>query len=447
MMSNSGTIWQEAEEKLREEISREDFETWFDCVKMVSVDDRTVTIQVPSVYRMNVIRETYGNEVRQVFGELCGSEVAVEYQVVGQPKPDDKSRVVELHDDGDAVNEISCPLSSRYTFDNFVVGESNRLTCAAALSVAKSPAKTYNPLFVYGGVGLGKTHVMQAIGNHIVAHQPGTRVVYCSAEDFVNEFIAAIQRNNRMSFQKKFRNVDVLLIDDIHFLVGKESTQEEFFHTFNALHNRHKQIVISSDRSPKDIPTIEDRLRSRFAWGLITDIQQPDVETRAAILGKKCRQEQLQIPEEVILFIAQRIKTSVRDLEGALIKVAAHAKFTDTKPTVETAAKVLGKLSLLDEREVTIERIQKKVSEHFRIKMSDLLGNDRSRSMAVPRQIAMYLCRTLTRHSYPEIGAYFGGKNHTTVIHSYKKIDQEVETDEQYRKLIDQLKMAIIQPD
>ncbi len=447
MASVASAVWEEVTRRLRKEISEEDFETWFDSVNLIAVGDASATIHVPSGYRRDVIRDTYGGAIRNVFSGIFGKEVSVEFRVAGQtalglePAPNDS------YSEGRLDEEIGVPLNFKYTFDTFIVGESNRLTHAAALSVANAPAKTYNPLFIYGGVGLGKTHVMQAIGHHIISKYPGTRVLYCPAESFVNEFIESIQQNKRCRFQRKFRNVDVLLIDDIHFLVGKESTQEEFFHTFNALHNRHKQIVVSSDRSPKDIPTIEDRLRSRFTWGLITDIQYPDLETRAAILGKKCEQEMIDLPEEVILFIAQRIKYSIRELEGALIKIAAQARYTNTKPTLELASKVLGKLSLLGEGEVSVERIQKKIAEHFRIKTSDILGRDRSRSVTFPRQIAMYLCRELTRHSYPEIAAFFGRRDHTTVIHSYKKIDKEIERDEDFHRFVDRLRMTIVQPE
>jgi len=448
MNTLTASVWQEAARRLREEISEEDFETWFDSVELVRLDGSSALLRVPSRYRGDVIRELYGERLSEVLGEVAGREVAVDFQVHSDsedPSETPRGRPVSqnstLSDD-----EVGCPLNFRYTFDTFVVGESNRLSHAAAFSVAKTPGRTYNPLFVHGGVGLGKTHMIQAIGHYILAHHPSVRVAYIPAETFLSEFIESIQENRRGRFQKKYRNVDVLLIDDIHFLAGKESTQEEFFHTFNALHNQHKQIVLTSDRPPRDIPTLEDRLRSRFEWGLITDIQYPELETRTAILRKKCETEGIDLPEEVTLFIAERVRSSIRELEGALIKVAASVQWTNTKPDVEMAARVLGKLNLQGKKEISIEKIQKKVADHFRIKTADILSSDRSRSVTFPRQIAMYLSRELTRHSYPEIGAFFGGKDHTTVLHAYRRIETQLTRDEDFRHFLERMKIEICEP-
>jgi chromosomal replication initiator protein len=442
-------VWQEAARRLREEISEEDFETWFDSVELVRLEGSTALFRVPSSYRGDVIRELYGEKVAGALGRITGRNLELDFQVnVEQNDPPPAAdRSPSGASSGISEDEVGCPLNFRYVFDSFVVGESNQLSHAAALSVAKTPGRTYNPLFVHGGVGLGKTHLIQAIGHFILSHHPSVRVAYIPAETFLSEFIESIQENRRGRFQKKYRNVDVLLIDDIHFLAGKESTQEEFFHTFNALHNQQKQIVLTSDRPPRDIPTLEDRLRSRFEWGLITDIQYPELETRTAILRKKCEMEGIDLPEEVTLYIAERIRYSIRELEGALIKVAASAQWTNTKPTVELAARVLGKLNLQGRREVSIERIQKKVADHFRIKTADILGDDRSRSVTFPRQIAMYLSREMTRHSYPEIGAFFGGKDHTTVLHAYRRIETQITREEDFRHFLERLKIEICQPD
>jgi chromosomal replication initiator protein len=449
MSTLPASVWQEATRRLREEITEEDFETWFDSVQLVRLDATSALLRVPSEYRGDIIRELYGERLCGTLRQITGREINLDFEITSEPGNtppaafDRRSRdSVNLSED-----EVGCPLNFRYTFDTFVIGESNRLAHAAALSVAKAPGRTYNPLFIHGGVGLGKTHVIQAVGHFILSHHPSVRVAYIPAETFVGEFIESIQENRRNRFQKKYRNVDVLLIDDIHFLAGKESTQEEFFHTFNALHNQQKQIVLTSDRPPRDIPTLEDRLRSRFEWGLITDIQYPELETRTAILRKKCELEGIELPEEVTLYIADRVRSSIRELEGALIKVAASAQWTDTTPTVEMAARALGKLSIHGRQEVSIERIQKKVADHFRIKTSDILGDDRSRSVTFPRQIAMYLSRQLTRHSYPEIGAFFGGKDHTTVLHAYRRIETELTRDEDFRSFIERLKIAVCQPD
>jgi len=443
------SVWQEAARRLREEITEEDFETWFDSVRLARLEEKSALLVVPSEYRGDVIRELYGDRLRDTLRHITGRDVNLQFDV--------SSDQTESHPEiaparppaglNSSEDEVGCPLNFRYTFDTFVVGESNRLTHAAALSVAKAPGRTYNPLFIHGGVGLGKTHVIQAVGHYILAHHSSVRVAYIPAETFVGEFIESIRENRRGRFQRRYRNVDVLLIDDIHFLAGKESTQEEFFHTFNALHNQHKQIVLTSDRPPRDIPTLEDRLRSRFEWGLITDIQYPELETRTAILRKKCEMEGIELPEEVTLYIAERVRSSIRELEGALIKVAASAQWTNTKATVEMAARTLGKLTIQDKQSISIERIQKKVADHFRVKTSDILGDDRSRSVTFPRQIAMYLSRELTRHSYPEIGAFFGGKDHTTVLHAYRRSETEITRDEDFRSFVERLKIAICQVD
>ncbi|MEK4563089.1 chromosomal replication initiator protein DnaA, partial [Alkalicoccobacillus gibsonii] len=328
-------------------------------------------------------------------------------------------------------------LNGKYTFNTFVIGSGNRFAHAASLAVAEAPAKAYNPLFIYGGVGLGKTHLMHAIGHYVMEHNPKAKVVYLSSEKFTNEFINSIRDNKAVNFRNKYRNVDVLLIDDIQFLAGKEQTQEEFFHTFNALHEESKQIVISSDRPPKEIPTLEDRLRSRFEWGLITDITPPDLETRIAILRKKAKAENLDIPNEVMLYIANQIDTNIRELEGALIRVVAYSSLINKDMNADLAAEALKDIIPNSKpKMLTIADIQKLVGDYYQVKLDDFKAKKRTKSVAFPRQIAMYLSRELTDSSLPKIGSEFGGRDHTTVIHAHEKISKLLGTDEDLQQKV-----------
>lgn len=441
------SIWDEASRSLRTVIPQEEYERTFSSVRLLSFQNGTAVLGVGNDEIQDYLRENYLSTLENQLANLSGQQVEVKFKVLSKSNDRSEDRNGRSTSGRGTVKKIppapESYLNRRYTFETFVVGESNKFTHAAALAVAQAPAKTYNPLFIYGGVGLGKTHVMQAIGNFIVNSQQTSRVVYIPAEQFVNEFINAIKRNDRQEFQLRFRNVDVLLIDDIHFLAGKESTQEEFFHTFNALHNAHKQIIISSDRPPKEIPTIEDRLRSRFEWGLITDIQPPDLETRVAILRKKCEEESVQLPDDVTLFIANKVRNSIRELEGALVKVAAYSSLNNESVSVEMAASVLRDFLSREDQEISIEKIIRRVADHFRVKTQDLLGSSRSRSVAMPRQIAMYLSRELTSHSFPEIGSFFGKKDHSTVMHACRKISQEVDRSEEFRRFLERLTYAI----
>ncbi len=322
---------------------------------------------------------------------------------------------------------MSTMLNPKYTFDSFVIGNSNRFAHAASLAVAESPAKAYNPLFIYGGVGLGKTHLMHAIGHYILHNNPKSQVVYVSSEKFTNELINSIKDDKNVEFRNKYRNIDILLVDDIQFIAGKERTQEEFFHTFNALYEANKQIIISSDRPPKEIPTLEDRLRSRFEWGLIADIQAPDFETRMAILKKKADVEKLNIPNEVMVYIATKIKSNIRELEGALIRIVAFSSLTNKEISVDLASEALKDIiSSKQTRQVTIDIIQEVVANYYNLKIEELKSARRTRNIAFPRQIAMYLSRKLTDMSLPKIGEEFGGRDHTTVIHAYEKISNNL---------------------
>ena len=352
--------------------------------------------------------------------------------------------IVLIAEDEEKTPANYSQLNPRYTFDSFVVGNSNRFAHAACYAVGESPFKAYNPLFIYGGVGLGKTHLMQAIGHHILGKKPSCSVMYVSSEQFTNELISSIKDDKTSGFRNKYRNIDVLLVDDIQFLAGKERTQEEFFHTFNTLYEANKQVVISSDRPPRNIPTLEDRLRSRFEWGLITDIQPPDLETRVAILRKKAQTERLNIPFDVLDYIANYIQSNIRELEGALIRLVAYASVNDRALNMTTATEALKDILPPPlPRKITIETIQKVVASHYGVEITDMLSKKRNKQIVVPRQVAMYLCRKLTDASYPQIGDQFGGKDHTTVIHAHDKIENEMKVDQELAATIEVLHQKI----
>jgi chromosomal replication initiator protein len=337
------------------------------------------------------------------------------------------------------IEPIELPLNAKYSFDTFVVGSCNQFAHAASQAVAEAPAKTYNPLYIYGGVGLGKTHLMHAIGHSIKSRNRHLRLTYISSEKFMNELINAIRYDKTLNFREKYRSIDILLMDDIQFLAGKERTQEEFFHTFNALYDAQKQIVISSDCPPREIPTLEERLHSRFEWGLIADIQPPDLETKVAILKRKAEIEKIDLPDNVALFIASKIKSNIRELEGSLVRLVAYASLKGRDLDVDLAQEVLKNIIEEDDRSITVEVIQRTVSDHYGLRVSDLKSKNNSRSVAVPRQVAMYLCKHLTKASLPEIGREFGGKHHTTVIHSVNKITDLYERDADFHRLINSL--------
>ena len=327
-------------------------------------------------------------------------------------------------------------LNPRYTFDTFVVGTSNQFAEAASRAVAEAPSRSYNPLFIYGGVGLGKTHLMHAIGHYVLQHAPAAKLIYISSERFMNEMINAVRYDRILEFRERYRTVDLLLVDDIQFMAGKEGTQTEFFHTFNALFDSQKQIVISSDCPPQEIPSLEERLRSRFEWGLIADIQSPDLETKVAILKKKAEAEAVPLPDNVALYIAGKIKSNIRELEGSLIRLIAYASLTATEISVALAQEVLGNILDHDARSVTIEVIQKHVADYYQLKLTELKSRNNAKSISTPRQVAMYLCKSLTTASLPEIGRSFGGKHHSTVIHSIRKVEDLRKQDRDFNNLI-----------
>ncbi len=432
------TIWQQTLDKLASELSKPSFETWLSSTRLLNIQDDRLLISVPNDFAKDWLESRYAPLIRSAIQPILGRNVSLRFII---PDPSESFEDAPLDPLPVVKNEpFPCYLNPKYSFDTFVIGNSNRFAHAACLAVAESPAKSYNPLFIYGGVGLGKTHLMHAIGNFVLERYPQTRVLYVSSEKFTNELIDSIREKRQIEFRNHYRNVDILLIDDIQFLAGKEGTQEEFFHTFNALYEANKQIIISSDRPPKDIPTLEDRLRSRFEWGLITDIQPPDIETRIAILRKKAKLENIQVPNEVMVYIADKIQSNIRELEGALIRVMAYASLSSNPVTQETAAEALKNiLPTANPKQIEITSIQEAVAEYFHLPLSDFKAKKRTRAVAFPRQIAMYLSRELTDCSLPKIGEEFGGRDHTTVIHAYAKIVNILQKDPQLDQKITEL--------
>lgn len=442
--------WDKIRQILARELSERSFKTWFEPVRCLDLTDSMITLGVPDSYYGQWLKDHYQELISSSMEETLGSRREIHYQVMEPPKANpgsaqsqtanlDKIAKAKVLDD---IRQID--LNSKYNFDQFVIGPGNRFAHAAALAVVEAPARQYNPLFIYGPVGLGKTHLMQSIAHEIMRRHHNFKVLYISSEKFTNQLISAIQNRTTQQFRNRYRNLDLLLIDDIHFIAEKEATQEEFFHTFNTLYDCHKQIVVSSDRPPKEIPGLEERLVSRFGWGLVTDIQPPDFETRVAILRKKMEKETVRVPDDVSYFIASKIKSNIRELEGALIRVVAYCTLTHQVLDLKATQEVLKDAFREEEQKISIEKIQKTVSDYFNLKVSDLRAKRRTRSVAGPRQIAMYLIRCLTHHSLPEIGEYFGGRDHTTVLHAYHKIEKAYEKDMALRRTIDELKDLLI---
>ncbi len=432
--------WQSILHLLEQELSKPSFDTWLKSTKLISYKDHILTIVVPNEFAKDWLETRYFNLIKNTATQVVNEDVSLNFVIQGHENALEKPQYekfkpypkANLNSDYGAST-----LNPKYVFDTFVVGNSNRFAHAASLAVAEAIAKAYNPLFIYGGVGLGKTHLMHAIGHYVLDYHKNLRVMYVSSEKFTNELINAIRDDKTAQFRNKYRGIDVLLIDDIQFLAGKERTQEEFFHTFNALHDANKQIIISSDRPPKDIPTLEDRLRSRFEWGLITDIQPPDLETRIAILRKKSELDNLNIPNEVMVYIANKIQSNIRELEGALIRVIAYSSLSKKDITMDLCIEALKDI-LPDSRPkiITAALIQNIVAEHFGLKVDDFKSKRRTRDIAFPRQLAMYLCRELTDLSLPKIGEEFGGRDHTTVIHAHEKISTDSKKDPQLEATI-----------
>ncbi|MCI6190386.1 MAG: chromosomal replication initiator protein DnaA [Clostridium sp.] len=439
MDANLQDLWEKTLDVLKNEMSEVSFNTWMKSCSPISISEDTIKISVPNAFTRDILNNRYKDLVANSIQGICSKLYKLEFLIssevaLEETQNQQKVKRLSLND------EISNTLNPKYTFDSFVIGNSNRFAHAASLAVAEAPAKAYNPLFIYGGVGLGKTHLMHAIGHYILENNPKAKVEYISSEKFTNELINSIKHDKNEEFRNKYRNVDVLLIDDIQFIAGKEGTQEEFFHTFNALHEANKQIILSSDRAPKEIPTLEDRLRSRFEWGLIADIQAPDFETRMAILKKKADVERLNVPNEVMVYIATKIKSNIRELEGALIRIVAYSSLTNREITVDLASEALKDIiSKRQAKSITIDSIQDIVSSYFNLRVQDFKSQKRTRNVAYPRQIAMYLSRKLTDMSLPKIGEEFGGRDHTTVIHAYEKISENLKTDEGLQSTIDDI--------
>jgi chromosomal replication initiator protein len=447
----SNDLWQSALTALESKFSKPIFEMWIKPLRLVSLTGDELLLAVQNNFARDWVENRLKGQISEVLGEIFGTGVRVHFTVVPE--------AADAPVDAPAAPAAGAPavrpandfrpgnLNTRYTFEEFVIGNSNRFAHAAAQAVAAAPARAYNPLFLYGGVGLGKTHLMHAIGHRVLLDNPDANVVYVSSEKFTNEFIIAVQNNKTVEFRNKYRQVDVLLIDDIQFLEGKEGTQEEFFHTFNALHESGRQLVISSDRPPKEIQTLENRLRSRFEWGLLTDIQPPDLETREAILRKKAESEKIPVPDEVTSFIAKVIPSNIRELEGALIRVVAFSSLTKSTITVDLAAEVLkNAVAQVPLRRVTIASIKEKIAKAHGLTVKEMDNHRRDQRVAAPRQIAMFVCTELTDCSLPHIAREFNKKDHTTVMYARDKVKEQMQRDEAYRNKIRSL-IALCQSD
>lgn len=420
-------IWELSLKEIENKLTRQSFENWFRSTKLYSFDGSKINIGVPNQFLGNWLKSHFLDVIKNTLENVTGKkDVIIDFIVCEDLQKDIDSSQSSFT----PRKQKSKKLNPKYTFSSFVVGKGNQFAHAATRVVAETPGRSYNPLFIYSGVGLGKTHLLHAIGNHLSENKSSIRVLYVSSEQFTNEVIQAILNDRTVELRSKYRNnTDVLLMDDIQFIAGKERTIEEFFHTFNTLYEAHKQIVITSDRFPKDIKNIDERLRSRFEWGLLADIQPPDLETRIAIVKKKAAGEfpGLHFPDDVALFLAENIKTNVRELEGALIRLGAFASLTGQELSVEMAQRVFKDIIRNREEKITVEKIQKTISSYFNIKISDLKSRKRTKSLVMPRQIAMYLCREMLKMSFPDIGRIFGGKDHSTVIYACKLVEREKE--------------------
>jgi chromosomal replication initiator protein len=437
----SENIWEAVLNSIKKTVSPQIFEMWFKNISLVSFEGNVMKLRVGSQFSKEWITKRYLPLITESINKVIGREPFLEFIVDEKTFPSSETPLPS-EEPKQVLN-----LNPRYTFDNFVVGSSNRFAHAACLAVAESPVKVYNPLFIYGGVGLGKTHLLHAIGHFIFNTKHYIKILYTTAERFMNEMISGIQNKKIFEFRERYRNIDILLIDDIQFLAGKESTQEEFFHTFNTLHEAYKQIVITSDSSPKNIPTLQERLVSRFEWGLITDIQPPDFETRVAILKKKCEIANLSLPEEIIFFLAEKFTSSIRELEGALTKIIAFLnlnKEIKQSLNLEDVKEILKDVLPVGEKIITGELIQKVICEHYHISEEAIKAKKRTKELSLPRQVAMYLTRELTNLSLPEIGNLFGGREHATVVHAYNSISKKMKEDKKLLYTISTLKDKIL---
>ncbi len=435
------SIWDQILGRIETKVNRHSFYTWFRPTALVTDTGTAITVRVPNDLFRDWLSKHYSVVISEALTEVGRPDVGLIFVSEGVT-PDETLVTAAPGLVEPPVPTPPAPVSSvvglnpRYTFDTFIVGPSNQFAHAACRAVAEAPSRSYNPLFIYGGVGLGKTHLMHAVGQYVLQHNRDMKLTYISSERFMNEMINAVRYDGILEFRERYRSVDILLVDDIQFVSGKEGTQTEFFHTFNALYDAQKQIVLSSDRPPHEITQLEERLRSRFEWGLIADIQPPDLETKVAILKKKAEVEAVPLPDSVAIYIAGKIKSNIRELEGSLIRLIAYASLTGREITLDLAQEVLKNVLDHEEKAVTIEIIQKFVSDYYQLKLVELKSRNNSKSIAMPRQIAMYLCKMLTHASLPEIGRSFGGKHHSTVIHSIKKVDELRKKDGDFNTLL-----------
>ena len=479
---DSQNVWDEILARIEAKVGRHSFYTWFKPTTLLSEEENVLRVRVPNPLFREWLPRHYSGLINEALAEIDRPLIQIEFVAEGvrgegpsmaeavpqmareeaeqalagslaEAEADEPGTAGLRPTDGSAANEPAAAaysgstyegspgvgLNLRYTFETFVVGPSNQFAEAASRAVSEAPARSYNPLYIYGGVGLGKTHLMHAIGHYVLRQNPHFKLTYISTERFMNEMINAVKNDRIINFRERYRAVDVLLVDDIQFLAGKEGTQNEFFHTFNALYDTQKQIVLSSDCPPNEIPSLEERLRSRFEWGLIADIQPPDLETKVAILKKKADAESVPLPDNVAIYIAEKIKSNIRELEGSLIRLIAYASLKGVDVTIALAQEVLKNVIGQDDRAVTLDMIQKSVADYYQLKVADLRSRNNSKSVAMPRQIAMYLCKSLTHASLPEIGRSFGGKHHSTVIHSIRKIETLRQKDRDFNSVINSL--------
>jgi chromosomal replication initiator protein len=434
-------LWERALKQLEQRLGKQNFDTWIKPVQATLRPSGQLELEVPSKFFRDWLNDRFLPVIEETLLAVNGAPITVSMTINRQlQRKGDPGKAKGSYDAGPSR---AASLVAKYTFKNFIVGASNQFAHAASLAVANQPGDHYNPLFIYGGVGLGKTHLVNAIGHRVLARRPALKVVYLASESFMNELIGSLRRDRMVEFKAHLRNIDVLILDDVQFLAGKERTQEEFFHTFNSLYESHKQIVLTSDKFPKEIPGLEDRLRNRFEWGLIADIQPPDMETRVAILQKKAELEGLKLPHDVELFLASHINSNVRELEGSLTRLGAFASLTKAEITIDLTKEVLHNTLRAMDREVTIENIQKAICDHFNVKLGELKSKRRTRNIALPRQVAMYLCRKCTSTSFPTIGYKFGGRDHSTVIHASKSIEKKIKEDPQMQATIEKLEKTL----
>ncbi len=446
MQANVEKIWTKTTKQIRTLLNTETYNLWFSSVQPVSLNNSSITLEVPNEFSEVWLKDNYMDLLQDAVAAASGKKLTIKFKVAAEgngevpaPAKARGRKSTKKTTSGDLM------FNPRNTFDSFVVGNNNSFAHAAAMAVAQQPGKAYNPLFLYGGTGLGKTHLLHAMGQYVVGNKKTAKVTYVSSEKFLNEYVAAIQDNQLVKFRKKYRQTEVLLIDDIQFLAGKERIQEEFFHTFNALHEARTQIVLTCDRPPSEMNNLDQRLVSRFEWGLVTDLQPPDVETRLAILGNKVKSMGVEIPEEVLAFLANRIRTNIRRLEGALIRVASYAHLTGKELTNEVVENLLREILQEEGRHtITIEVIQKKVAEKFDLRMADMTSKRRPENIAFPRQIAMFLSRQLTEHSLSAIGEAFGGRDHGTVLHACRLVKDRMEIDGNVRQTVHYLEKQLL---